>query len=384
MRLDLMKTSISENEKSLIAQLTPKLFKVDEAGAYTGEIDPVVAQKIVSISGDPSMIQKIIEMSRPQIGEISPGGSTYDKRTGKIISTAAPKATEFSQDLQTLSDLKAQLAQNPNNEDLKSKVKTWENYIIKKSQWEPDAEGMSIPKEVLQSMATQALSGDTSVFQNLGRGAQGAKNIIELRQEIDRQMKLRGMTPQDIAAANAEFFGFKAGQRSLGTRGANIELASQEFLNIVPLAKDASDKVSRSGFLPFGKVQVMFNEQVNDPNLAEFAAYNNGIINTYARAISPTGIPTVSDKMHARKIITEAKDKKAYEAAINALALEIEAAKKSPLEVRQSMRKDFVGGENPPAAPANKPADGKHYLNKREIVVRGGKWVYADTGEVAQ
>lgn len=56
-------------------------------------------------------------------------------------------------------------------------------------------------------------------------------------------------------------------------------------------------------------------------------AYNNGIINTYARAISPTGVPTVSDKMHARKIITEAKDQKAYNAAINALEKEIAAQK---------------------------------------------------------
>lgn len=381
-RMDLMKSGQELSEKQIIAQLAPKLFKVDEKGQFTGEIDPIVAQKMVSLTGDINIIQKAIEMSKPQIGELAPGASLYDKRKGQIILTAptVPKEstpTELKKTLDELSVIEENLAKDPSNKKLQQAQKVYKDKLEKFDQLE-------FPDEVLDMLARQALSGDTSVFVNVGRGTQGPNNLVRLRTRMSEIMKASGVSPEEIAARNAEFFGFKAGQRSLGTRGANIELASQEFLNIVPLAKQASEKVGRSKFLPFGKVEVMFNEQVNDPDLAEFAAYNNGIINTYARAISPTGVPTVSDKMHARKIITEAKDQKAYNAAINALEKEIAAAKRSPTEVRESMRKDFVKSETIPPKSQDKSTSGKAYLNNREIVVRGGKWVYADTGQEAK
>jgi len=381
-RLDLIKSGQELSEKQIISQLAPRLFKVDENGQFTGELDPAIAQKMVSLTGDVNIIQKVIEMTKPQIGELAPGASLYDKKKGKIILTAptVPKEstpTDLKKTLDELSVIEENLAKDPNNKKLQQAQKVYKDKLEKFDQLE-------FPDEVLDMLARQALSGDTSVFVNVGRGTQGPNNLVRLRTRMSEIMKASGLAPEEIAARNAEFFGFKAGQRSLGTRGANIELASQEFLNIVPLAKQASEKVGRSKFLPFGKVEVMFNEQVNDPDLAEFAAYNNGIINTYARAISPTGVPTVSDKMHARKIITEAKDQKAYNAAINALEKEIAAAKRSPTEVRESMRKDFVKSETIPSKPQDKSTSGKAYLNNREIVVRGGKWVYADTGQEAK
>lgn len=381
-RIDLMKAGQELSEKQIISQLAPKLFKVDENGQFTGELDSAVAQKMVSLTGDVNIIQKVIEMTKPQIGELAPGASLYDKRKGKIILTAptVPKEstpTDLKKTLDELSAIEENLTKDPSNKKLQQAQKIYKDKLEKLDQLE-------FPDEVLDMLARQALSGDTSVFTNVGRGTQGPNNLVRLRTKMNQIMKASGVSPEEIAARNAEFFGFKAGQRSLGTRGANIELASQEFLNIVPLAKEASEKVGRSKFLPFGKIEVMFNEQVNDPDLAAFAAYNNGIINTYARAISPTGIPTVSDKMHARKIITEAKDQKSYNAAINALTREIEAAKRSPSEVRESMRKDFVKSETIPTKSQEKPAGGKHYLNNREIVVKGGKWVYADTGQEAK
>lgn len=192
-------------------------------------------------------------------------------------------------------------------------------------------------------LADQALAGDKSVLQGLGRGTQGAENIKIVRQAINNKMLERGWNGADIAAKNAEFMGLMAGERTAGVKGANIEIAGNEFLNIIPFAKDASAKVSRSGFLPFGKAQIMFDEQTNNPDLNAFAAFNNGLINTYARAISPTGIPTVQDKTKASKLLSEAKDKEAYDAVVEAFGKEIEAAKKSPRQVRESLRQEISG-----------------------------------------
>lgn len=210
----------------------------------------------------------------------------------------------------------------------------------------------SIPPETLQLMAAQYRAGDTSVMQNLGRGAQGATNIVALRNEIAKQAKESGMGGADIAAKNAEYFGLKAGQRTLGTKTANIEMAADEAYQLIPLAKEASDNVARSGFLPFGKAQMMFDDQTNNPEMRKFAAANNSLVNVYARAISPSGVPTVSDKEHGREMLSKAYDQKSYNATLEQMQKEIEAARSSPKHVRQAMSEAVSGKESAPSAPS--------------------------------
>lgn len=218
------------------------------------------------------------------------------------------------------------------------------NYInpYQQAQLDKKAAGL-FDAEDLNMMADQALAGDKSVFAGLGRGTQGPENIKALRHRMNEKMIDRGWSGADIAAKNAEFTGLMAGERAVGTRGANVELAGKGFLNIVPIAQEASDKVSRSKFLPFGKAQIMFDETFNDPDVSQFAAANNGLVNTYARAISPTGIPTKSDKDHARDILSMAKDKPAYDRAVQTLVKEIEAEKAAPKQVRENLRSEING-----------------------------------------
>jgi len=206
----------------------------------------------------------------------------------------------------------------------------------------PNADGM-LSDETVAMMAEQYRAGDTSVMQNLGRGAQGSHNIVRLRSEIARQTKEAGQGGRDLAAQNAEYFGTKAGQRSAGTRIANVEMASYEAESLIPLARDASAAVSRSGLLPFGKGQVMFNEQTNSPEMRQFAAANNALVNVYSRAISPSGVPTVADKEHAREMIATAMDDKSYQAVLNQMQKEITAARRAPQQVRRAFNDAVTG-----------------------------------------
>lgn len=206
----------------------------------------------------------------------------------------------------------------------------------------PTVDGL-LPDETIEVMVDQYLAGDTSVMQNLGRGAQGAQNIVRLRNAIAQRTKAEGKTGRDLAAGNADYFGVKAGQRSAGTRIANVEMASYEAESLIPLARDASAAVSRSGLLPFGKGQVMFNEQTNDPAMRQFAAANNALVNVYSRAISPSGVPTVADKEHAREMIATAMDDKSYQAVLNQMQKEITAARQAPQQVRRAFNDAVTG-----------------------------------------
>lgn len=218
-----------------------------------------------------------------------------------------------------------------------------------------DPDGM-LPEETLSQMAQQYRAGDTSVMQNLGRGAQGAKNIIRLRNEIAKQTSAEGKGGADLAAQNAEYFGTKAGQRSAGTRIANVEMAANEAESLIPLARTASENVARSGLLPFGKAQVMFNNQTNDPNLRKFVAANNALVNVYSRAISPSGVPTVHDKEHARAMLSEAMDQPSYNAVLDQMQEEITAARAAPQAVRKAFNDAVTGKGGHATPPVNKPA----------------------------
>lgn len=215
-------------------------------------------------------------------------------------------------------------------------------------------EGLLDP-DTLKAMAQQARAGDTSVMTNLGRGAQGAANVIALRAEIARQNAGAGEGGTEQAMRNAEFFGTKSGQRTLGNRQANIELAATEFTQVLPVVQKASEAVDRTRYPKLNQVIQSFEKGTGDPNIVAFGGGINTLINLYARAISPTGTPTVSDKDHAREILDKAWSQGQFNAAVGMMKQEVDAALQSPTKVRDEMRKRFTGGR-PGAASSASPS----------------------------
>ena len=187
-------------------------------------------------------------------------------------------------------------------------------------------------------MAEQYLAGDKSVFQNLGRGAQGAANVVALRQRVTRVAKEAGMSPDQVALAQAEFTGMGAAQRSLGTRSANFGLAEKEAYAMADLVTEASSKVPRTQFRSINKVIMAYENNTGDPQARQFGAALNSFINAYARAVSPIGTPTVSDKDHARSMLSTADSHEALTAIMGQLKREMDAAGAAPGAVQKQMR----------------------------------------------
>lgn len=207
----------------------------------------------------------------------------------------------------------------------------------------------TLPPEALSMMAQQYLAGDKSVMQNLGRGAQGAANIVALRAAITKEASAKGMTGPQIAAQMADYAGLTAGMRTSANISARVENAISEAKELAPLAIEASKEVARSGLLPFGKAQIMFNTQTNDPALKKFVTANNGLVSAYAGAMARGQKPTVSDYDHAREILTAAQSHDAYVATVNQMYAEMKAASRAPQNVREHLRNEIGGGHASPA-----------------------------------
>lgn len=238
-----------------------------------------------------------------------------------------------------------------------------------------------LDEPTLTAMAHQYRAGDTSVLTNLGRGAQGAANVVALRKKIADLNSQGGETGVEQASRNAEFFGNKAGQRTLGTKQANIELASTEFKQVLPVVIAASNAVNRTNYPDLNKIIQAAQEKTGDPNIVKFGGGVNTLINVYARAISPTGVPSVSDKDHAREILQKAWSQGQFNAATDMMTQEIDAALKSPEKVRDDMRKRFLGGvggagtQQRPAQQQFQEGDTATHPSGQKIRFQGGQWV---------
>ncbi|MGC2944161.1 hypothetical protein [Burkholderia ambifaria] len=204
--------------------------------------------------------------------------------------------------------------------------------------------------EDLKFLAEQARAGDTSVYQNLGRGAQGAKNIIALRREVMRQEREAGGTGADIAAANAGFQGEKAAARTGATKAANVGMAVAEAQKTFPLVRQASAALPRTEFPGVNKALQAAQTGSGDPRVVALGTALNTSINAYARAISPSGTPTVADKEHARELLSTASTPEQINAVLNVMEKEMSAARQAPAEVQAQQKARISGrGEGAPA-----------------------------------
>jgi hypothetical protein len=219
---------------------------------------------------------------------------------------------------------------------------------------EPNAGGL-LDDETIGAMADQYRAGDTSVLTNLGRGAQGAENIVKLRQAIAKKNAALGEGGVEQAGRNAEFGGVKAAARTVGVKGANIDLAATEFNQVLPIVVEASNAVNRTNYPDLNKIIQAGQERTGDPAIVKFGGGINTLVNIYARAISPQGVGTVADKEHAREILQKAWSQGQFNAAVGMMKQEIDAALQSPGKVRDEQRKRFLDGNKPQAAPTAAP-----------------------------
>lgn len=193
-----------------------------------------------------------------------------------------------------------------------------------------------------KDIAQQYLAGDKSVITGLGRSAE---NIAAVRKAIRSESEKNGITPADRAAKIAEYNGFLAEERRLGTSQANIESAANEAAKVIPIALDASNAVPRTKWVPINKIIQAGKVATSDKALAKFGQANLTLANVYSRAMNPNGAATVSGRDHALEMLGTATSQDAYKGVAEILAQEIDAAKSAPPEIRKRIFEQISKGK---------------------------------------
>jgi hypothetical protein len=182
-----------------------------------------------------------------------------------------------------------------------------------------------------------------------GKAASAIKTAI-VKRAAELSMA-NGVTAEQAAgnviSNKAERMGEKAGQRTVANQIANVQVAANEANKMINVARPYVNKVNPSDYPTVNAVGNYVESKTGDPNITGLTTALNSLVNTYARAINPKGVATVSDKNHAREIINTAMAKGQINEAFTVMQQEMDAALASGPETKAAMRKNTA-----PAAPA--------------------------------
>lgn len=225
-------------------------------------------------------------------------------------------------------------------------------------------EGQDIRPEDANRIAKQYLAGDRQAATGFARSQ---KNQAVIHEAITEEAKRQGKGGKDIAAIQAEYHGLIAEESALGRRSAGISTAIKSAQAIGPMVEEASRKVDRTRFPTLNRLLAEWKKGTGDEDVNNLAIAVNSFINVYARGINPSGQSTVSDKDHARELLSQYWAKGQITGGMKFLMKELEAESHAPGEVKQDVRKEFLEGQQA------KPKPKTYYKEDKAKPIEEGK-----------
>jgi hypothetical protein len=219
----------------------------------------------------------------------------------------------------------------------------------------------------LDVLARREIAGDFGGRKNLGRGAQGASDLKAITNRTTEILtKEMGMTPAQAAehltkkqqeyAAQGQ--GLNSEARTTGVREANLNLILKAADAAIPAALEASDKVSRTGWVPLNKIIQHGEVMTSNAELKQFGMANLQLAEHWARAMNPTGVMRESDRDKALSFLSTADSKETYKAAVGQLRTQIER-ERDAVKATRGMS-DLPGSSTPTPGAAPPPAAGSY------------------------
>lgn len=291
------------------------------------------------------------DQDRQWIGENLKNGynpQAIDQLVQKSTQAKQAIATKLSERKQDTAEGRADEAER-HNRAMESQGQ--QRVDLNKEKIKRDSSG-GLTTESAQFLAEQAEAGDTTALVGLK-----SADKVKVRNVMADNAAIRGGTGADQAAKNAEFAGVKAGQRTLGQRQANIDMAVQEAQNILPILRDASKAVPRGKWTSWNKMFQIADGQVSDPELLQFAQAAKSFANIYTRATVP-GASSVFDREEAVKHLPIFTSDESFEKVLDIMEKEMAAAKASPHSVRQDLSDSVTGSDRHALPTSSTPASG--------------------------
>ena len=154
--------------------------------------------------------------------------------------------------------------------------------------------------------------------------------------------------------------GATAGERALAAQTARMSTAANEANKMASVVRDLSVKVDRTQFPTVNAIQNAVDKGTGGTEIVKLNTAINALVNSYARAISPTGAPTVSDKNHAREIIHASYANGQIQAILDVMQQEMSIARSAAGTASTELKaaRETGRGRSPTPTPAASAAAG--------------------------
>lgn len=221
--------------------------------------------------------------------------------------------------------------------------------------------GGSADAALTESDAARLAEGEklTEIIPGTGKSVAGRRQAAE-SQAVKLVMKENeGITPgsagkilaQRATNYNALRSGATAYERTAATVSANVAVASGEAREMITIASDLSKQVGAGEYRSLNAIENAVSAGTGGVKVVQLKTALNSLVNSYARAISPKGVSTVTDKEHAREVIDAALSQGQLQGVFDVLDLEMSAAGRSAKAERGTGQR----GEQRPAPAALPP-----------------------------
>ena len=179
----------------------------------------------------------------------------------------------------------------------------------------------------------------------LDPGKVNSRNIATIAKtlEMDPNANLKELSIDAMSGA--------ASSKALATQSAKILTAANEADNMIKIVRTTAAKVDRTQYPTINAIQNAVDKGTGGKEIVKLNTALNALVNSYARAINPTGVSTVSDKNHAREIINSNYATGQLDAILDVMQEEMRVAKASPGEASAQLKEQ----RNAPKAKAPEP-----------------------------
>jgi hypothetical protein len=166
----------------------------------------------------------------------------------------------------------------------------------------------------------------------LDPGKVNSRNIATIAKtlEMDPNANLKELSIDAMSGA--------AASKALAIQSAKILTAANEAKSMMKIVKTVSDKINRTEYPTINAIQNAVDKGTGGKEIVQLNAAINALVNAYARAINPTGVSTVRDKIHAREVINSNYANGQLDAILDIMNQEMELAQKSPGEASRQLK----------------------------------------------
>lgn len=129
----------------------------------------------------------------------------------------------------------------------------------------------------------------------------------------------------DLAGAQTNLIGQRAGARTVGTTGGKIEFASESLGQMIPLAKAASEKLDRTQYPSINAIQNAVSRGTGDEKIIALNTYLNAVMADQASLFARSGTSTDAARAKAEQMANAALSKGQLSTYFDSVENEIKA-----------------------------------------------------------